>query len=94
MSTVTARLQPRRKHVSLVVPFFNEGEAVHAFHDGLMPVLAMLTDYEVEIVCVRALVATVRSWREPAGRAHATFEIGAKTAHVKLRSVHERKNRC
>ena len=52
MSTVAARLQPRRKHVSLVVPFFNEGEAVHVFHDGLMPVLALLTDYELEIVCV------------------------------------------
>jgi polyisoprenyl-phosphate glycosyltransferase len=52
MSTVAARPQPRRKYVSLVVPFFNEGEAVQTFHDGLMPVLALLTDYELEIVCV------------------------------------------
>jgi polyisoprenyl-phosphate glycosyltransferase len=42
----------RRKHLSLVVPFFNEGAAVEAFHDGLAPVLALLPEYQLEIVCV------------------------------------------
>jgi polyisoprenyl-phosphate glycosyltransferase len=52
MTAVAFPPEPRRKHISLVVPFFNEGEAVEAFHDGLVPVLALLPDYRVEIVCV------------------------------------------
>jgi glycosyltransferase involved in cell wall biosynthesis len=43
---------PRRKHLSLVVPFFNEGAAIETFHHSLMGVLATIPEYQVEIVCV------------------------------------------
>jgi len=52
MNTLPSPTLPRRKHLSLVVPFFNEGAAVEAFHDGVMAVLARIPDYQVEIVCV------------------------------------------
>ena len=41
-----------RPRLSLVVPFYNEGDGVEAFDEAVRPVLATLTDYDVEIVCV------------------------------------------
>ncbi|MDY0872300.1 glycosyltransferase family 2 protein [Dongia rigui] len=41
-----------RKIVSIVVPFFNEGSNVELFAQGLVPILAELTDISFEIVCV------------------------------------------
>lgn len=52
MTTNAAGPGARRRHLSIVVPFFNEGAAVEAFHDGLAPVLAQIAGYEVDIVCV------------------------------------------
>lgn len=42
----------RQKHLSIVVPFFNEGPGVEAFDAALKPILSALPDYQVEIVCV------------------------------------------
>jgi glycosyltransferase involved in cell wall biosynthesis len=42
----------RIKHLSIVVPFYNEGAGVEAFHAALGPVLAGLLGYRVEIICV------------------------------------------
>lgn len=42
----------RRKHLSIVVPFFNEGAGVEVFDQALRKVLADLPGYEVEIICV------------------------------------------
>lgn len=42
----------RQKHLSIVVPFFNEGPGVEAFDAALQPILSALPDYQVEIVCV------------------------------------------
>lgn len=38
--------------VSLVVPFYQEGEGVDAFHDAIAPALAALPGFHFEIVCV------------------------------------------
>ncbi|KXV65214.1 bactoprenol glucosyl transferase [Acetobacter orleanensis] len=38
--------------ISLVVPFYNEGESVDLFAQGILPVLSTLSDTEWEIVCV------------------------------------------
>jgi glycosyltransferase involved in cell wall biosynthesis len=43
---------PRVKHLSIVVPFYNEGAGVDAFHAALSPVLAGLLGYRVEFICV------------------------------------------
>jgi polyisoprenyl-phosphate glycosyltransferase len=43
---------PRAKHLSIIVPFFNEGAGVEAFHLALGPVLAGILNYQVEIICV------------------------------------------
>lgn len=42
----------RRKHLSIVVPFFNEGAGVDVFDQALRQVLADLAGYEVDIICV------------------------------------------
>lgn len=42
----------RRKLVSIVVPFYNEGENVVVFHSTINAVLAELADFDFEIVCV------------------------------------------
>jgi glycosyltransferase involved in cell wall biosynthesis len=42
----------RQKHLSIIVPFFNEGAGVEAFHKALLPVLAGILGYRVEIICV------------------------------------------
>lgn len=42
----------RRRHLSIVVPFFNEGAGVEAFDQAVRQVLAGLHGYEVEIICV------------------------------------------
>lgn len=44
--------ESQRLLVSLVVPFFNEGEGVALFHESLTPVLASLSEYDFEIICV------------------------------------------
>jgi polyisoprenyl-phosphate glycosyltransferase len=43
---------PRDKHLSIVVPFFNEGAGVQVFGQALRPLLAALAGYKVEIICV------------------------------------------
>lgn len=49
----TISRQPQRvKHLSIIVPFFNEGSGVEAFHQALGPVLAGILGYRVEIICV------------------------------------------
>lgn len=51
--TSTISRQPQRvQHLSIIVPFFNEGTGVEAFHQALGPVLAGILDYRVEIICV------------------------------------------
>jgi glycosyltransferase involved in cell wall biosynthesis len=43
---------PRERFLSIVVPFFNEGNGVEVFHEHLAPVIAVLRGYRVEVVCV------------------------------------------
>jgi polyisoprenyl-phosphate glycosyltransferase len=50
--TTLSRHPQRVKHLSIIVPFFNEGAGVEAFHQGLEPVLAGILNYRVEIICV------------------------------------------
>lgn len=52
MSALTPPLPPRQRHLSIVVPFFNESDGVEVFHAALGPVLASLVGYRVEIICV------------------------------------------
>jgi glycosyltransferase involved in cell wall biosynthesis len=40
------------KHISLVVPFFNESEGVDRFDQAIHPVLEALSAYVFEIICV------------------------------------------
>lgn len=40
------------KQICVVVPFYNEGRGVDTFHRALAPILAGLTGYEVDVVCV------------------------------------------
>lgn len=42
----------RRRHLSIVVPFFNEGTGVEVFDQALRQVMADVRGYEMEIVCV------------------------------------------
>lgn len=42
----------RHKHLSIVVPFFNEGPGVEVFGAALRKVLNAIPDYQVELVCV------------------------------------------
>ncbi len=43
---------PRQKHISIIVPFFNEGDGVEIFDTALQPVLAGLPEYQFEIICI------------------------------------------
>lgn len=52
MPTRSARRPAGGKKLSIVVPFFNEGCGVELLHEAIEPVLAQLSDYDVEIVCV------------------------------------------
>jgi polyisoprenyl-phosphate glycosyltransferase len=52
MTATLSHHSPRAKHLSIIVPFFNEGAGVEAFHKALGPVLAGIRSYEVEIICV------------------------------------------
>ena len=52
MSAITPFHLPRDRKLSIIVPFFNEGAGVEAFHQALEPVLAGLLDYQVEIICI------------------------------------------
>ncbi|HEY1855924.1 glycosyltransferase family 2 protein [Acidocella sp.] len=40
------------QRLSLVVPFYNEGQNIRAFHDAIMPCLEAVPDSAWEIVCV------------------------------------------
>lgn len=42
----------KSKKISLVVPFYNEGESVDHFHQAILPVLDQLPDLAFEIVCI------------------------------------------
>ena len=46
------RHPPRQKHISIIVPFFNEGDGVEIFDTALQPVLAGLPEYQFEIICI------------------------------------------
>lgn len=48
----TPHPSPRERKLSIIVPFFNEGSGVEAFHRALGPVLAGLLSYNVEIICI------------------------------------------
>lgn len=52
MSLTSARDPIRRRQLSIIVPFYNEGRGVEAFHQALGPVLAGLPGYAVEIICI------------------------------------------
>lgn len=52
MSAVLPHQPARQKHLSIIVPFFNEGDGVKVFHEALQPVLAGIVGYRVEIICV------------------------------------------
>jgi len=52
MSTLSPFSLAARKTLSIVVPFFNEGAGVEAFHRAISPVLAGIMNYQVEIICV------------------------------------------
>lgn len=39
-------------HVSIVVPFYNEGAGVEAFCNGILPVMAQLPQWRFEVICV------------------------------------------
>jgi polyisoprenyl-phosphate glycosyltransferase len=43
---------PRQKHISIIVPFFNEGDGVEIFDAALQTVLKELSDYQFEIICI------------------------------------------
>jgi glycosyltransferase involved in cell wall biosynthesis len=42
----------RRKLVSVVVPFFNEGEAVQSFYEAICPIMDQVGVAEFEVVCI------------------------------------------
>lgn len=52
MKSASGPSAARTRHLSIVVPFFNEGCGVETFHTALAQVLARLAAYRVEIVCV------------------------------------------
>jgi polyisoprenyl-phosphate glycosyltransferase len=52
MSALPSHQPIRRKHLSLIVPFFNEGAGVEVFHKALGPVLAGILGYQIEIICI------------------------------------------
>ena len=52
MSGKLSRRLPRHKHISIIVPFFNEGRGVEVFDAALSAVLLGLPDYQFEIICI------------------------------------------
>ena len=52
ISSLRSRRLLRQKHISIIVPFFNEGAGVEVFDAALKPVLASLPDYQFEIICI------------------------------------------
>ena len=42
----------RRKLISIIVPFFNEGKGVECFYQTLCPVLDQISNVEFEVVCI------------------------------------------
>ena len=51
-TSLRSRHPPRQKHISIIVPFFNEGDGVEIFDAALQTVLAELPDYQFEIICI------------------------------------------
>ena len=41
-----------RKKISLIVPFYNEGETVFDFFNKLLPIINDLSQYEFEFICI------------------------------------------
>lgn len=52
MSNLLFDLPSRDRHLSIIVPFFNEGSGVEVFHKAISPVIAGMLNYQVEIICV------------------------------------------
>lgn len=45
-------VEPSKKKVSLIVPFYNEGEAVGVFHRALSAALDGMAEVDFEVVCI------------------------------------------
>jgi glycosyltransferase involved in cell wall biosynthesis len=45
-------MQPERKFISIIVPFFNEGGGIVSFKDRLTTQLELIADMNFEIICV------------------------------------------
>jgi glycosyltransferase involved in cell wall biosynthesis len=45
-------MSQRAKLVSIVVPFFNEGEAIQSFYEAICPIMDQMDDFLFEVVCV------------------------------------------
>ena len=41
-----------RKKISLIVPFYNEGEGVEHFHQAIRPIVDGLPAHDFEIICI------------------------------------------
>ena len=41
-----------RKLISIVCPFYNEGPGVTAFYEAMAAEMALLSEYDFEVVCV------------------------------------------
>jgi polyisoprenyl-phosphate glycosyltransferase len=52
MRTTLSPPMPRQRHLSIIVPFYNEGAGVEMFDLALRPLLATLCAYRIEIICV------------------------------------------
>lgn len=42
----------KRPKISIVAPFFNEGDGVHLFYEAIRPMLDSMPDIDFEVVCV------------------------------------------
>lgn len=40
------------KKISIIVPFYNEGEGVKFFYDSIHPVIDQITEFDFEVICI------------------------------------------
>ncbi|MGC8501377.1 MAG: glycosyltransferase family 2 protein [Leptospirillia bacterium] len=52
MTAVAERNPSRKDFISLVVPFYNEGEGVRYFYEAIVPIMEQIPGIVFEVVCV------------------------------------------
>ena len=45
-------MSEHRKQISIIVPFYNEGEGIDYFYEAICPIFSQVSDMDFEVVCI------------------------------------------